>query len=79
MAYTIAKVQEAKGLTDDEWADLSMDAKYGALALHRAEATTQAWEALGRKGRAMAIMNYQAHQRKERKQREKDDDSGRDV
>ena len=79
MAYTVAQARKAQGLTVDEWDDLSMDAKYEILALHRAEATTQAWEALGRKGRAMAIMNYQTHQRKERKQREKDGDSGRAV
>ena len=60
----MARVRKERGLTLDDWDDLSLEARYEALALHRIEATAQEWESLTRKERNQAYHAWQVNKRK---------------
>lgn len=51
---------------------MSFEARYEVVALYRAEATVQTWEALGSKGRRAAVAAWEEKKEKEREREKRD-------
>lgn len=70
-----AQLRAERGWTLDDWAEMSLAAKYDAIAEFSATAVKMSWDALGEDGQRKALMRWREYKRRRRESDDKSNDS----